>query len=144
VIEEARRLTPVQNQAGLKFLVHLSEGRRRALSRSGREPAGGGAAARAAHARRVLLPGGFGLAASGRGLVLGLTSEPRWPCPAHAGMNALANLDFRRGDIFALLDGLVAAGEVRPVVLVAQVCPRGSAWRTPCAHYRQSDPGPAL
>src|SRR5438067_716973 len=100
-------------EAGLRFRVHLAEGQKTGFyldQRDNRQ-----AVARLAAGRRVLdafcYSGGFGLHAARAGgrEVLGLdVSEPALALAReNARLNGLANLDFRQGEVFALLDELV-------------------------------------
>jgi 23S rRNA (cytosine1962-C5)-methyltransferase len=107
----------VIQEDGLRFLVHLTEGQKTGfyLDQSGNRRA----VARLAKGRRVLdafcYTGGFGLHAARAGAreVLGVdASEPALVLArANAELNGLDNLTFVRGDVFAQLDVLAAAGE---------------------------------
>jgi 23S rRNA (cytosine1962-C5)-methyltransferase len=115
----------VIEEDGLKFLVDLSEGQKTGFYLDQR--ANRRAAARLAAGRRVLdafcYTGGFGLhaARAGAASVLGLDISE--PALALARENARLNdleekVTFQRGDVFAQLDALVAAGERFGVVVL--------------------------
>jgi 23S rRNA (cytosine1962-C5)-methyltransferase len=109
---------PVEiEEHGLRFRVHLAEGQKTGFyldQRDNRQ-----AVARLAAGRRVLdafcYTGGFGLhaARAGAAAVLGVDqSEPALALARdNAALNGLANVAFERGDVFARLDALAAAGE---------------------------------
>jgi 23S rRNA (cytosine1962-C5)-methyltransferase len=107
----------VIEEDGLRFLVHLTEGQKTGFYLDQRDNRR--VVARLARGRRVLdafcYTGGFGLhaARAGAGEVLGVdVSEPALVLArANAELNGLKNLSFVRGDVFAQLDALVAAGE---------------------------------
>lgn len=109
---------------GLRFLVRLTEGQKTGFYLDQRDNRR--AVATLAKGRRVLdafcYSGGFGLHASraGAASVLGLdVSEPALDLARqNAQLNGLANLEFRRGDVFSLLDDLAAAGETFGLIIL--------------------------
>ncbi|MFO0968792.1 MAG: class I SAM-dependent rRNA methyltransferase [Gemmataceae bacterium] len=109
---------------GTLFLVHLSEGQKTGFFLDQRDNRR--AVARLAAGRRVLdafcYSGGFGLEAAKAGAseVIGLdVSEPALALAReNATRNGLANLQFRQGDVFTLLDELVTARERFGVVIL--------------------------
>src|SRR5207302_2121605 len=102
---------------GLRFRVNVAEGQKTGFYLDQRDNRR--AVARLAAGRAVLdafcYSGGFGLhaARAGARAVVGVdVSEPALELArANAELNGLSNLAFLRGDIFARLDELVAAGE---------------------------------
>jgi 23S rRNA (cytosine1962-C5)-methyltransferase len=114
----------VIEEDGLRFLVHLTEGQKTGFYLDQRDNRR--AVARLARGRRMLdafcYTGGFGLhaARAGAGEVLGVdVSEPALALArANAELNSLKNLSFVRGDVFARLDALVAAGERFGIVVL--------------------------
>lgn len=114
----------VIEEHGVRFLVHLREGQKTGFyldQRDNRQ-----AVARFAAGRRVLdafcYSGGFALhaAKAGAEATLGLDmSEPALTlAEKNAQLNGFTNTAWRRGEVFASLDELVAAGEKFGVVIL--------------------------
>lgn len=130
---------------GVRFRVHLTEGQKTGFYLDQRDNRR--AVAELSRGKRVLdafcYSGGFGLhaARAGASSVLGLdVSEPALDLARrNAELNGLTNLDFRRGDVFALLDDLVAAGEKFGVVVLdpPKFARSGSAIDDALRGYRQ-------
>jgi 23S rRNA (cytosine1962-C5)-methyltransferase len=103
-------------EGDIRFLVNLAEGQKTGFYLDQRENRG--AVARLAAGRRMLdafcYTGGFGLHAARAGAtsVLGVDiSEPALTLAAeNARLNALENVSFERGDVFARMQGLQESG----------------------------------
>ena len=114
----------VIEEEGVQFRVNIAEGQKTGFYLDQRDNRR--ATARLAAGRRVLdafcYTGGFGLHAArgGAASVVGLdTSEPALALAReNAALNGLGNVTFTRGDVFAQLDALVAAGERFGVVVL--------------------------